>query len=111
VQLHERHASATSGLSGDDEQALEEVLVDYLNQQQARMDDIIHKSHMHHMAFSEFYSNKPATVTRRIKAHLRKVNERRQAMTDFISNVKTLKSLRAVLEVRYESRFFEDKWF
>ena len=111
VKLHERHASATSSLSGDDEQALEEVLIDYLNQQQARMDDIIQKSPMHQMAFSEFYSNKPATVTRRIKAHLRKVNERRQAMSDFMSNVKTLKSLKAVLEVRYESRMYENRWY
>ena len=111
VKLHERHASATSNLSGDDEHALEEVLIDYLNQQQARMDDIIHKSPMHHMAFSEFYSQKPATVARRIKAHLRKVNERRQAMNDFMSNVKTLKSLKAVLEVRYESRMFENRWY
>jgi hypothetical protein len=111
VKLHERHASATSSLSGDDEQALEEVLIDYLNQQQARMNDIIQKSPMHQMAFSEFYSNKPATVTRRIKAHLRKVNERRQAMSDFMSNVKTLKSLKAVLEVRYESRTYESRWY
>ena len=31
VKLHEQHTSVESALSGDDEQALEEVLVDYLN--------------------------------------------------------------------------------
>ena len=111
VKLHERHAPAESSLSADDEQALEEVLVEYLNQQQARMDEIIHKSPVHEMAYSEFYSVKPATVTRKINAHLRKVRERRNSLTEFISEVKTLKSLKAILEVRYESRSFHDEWF
>ncbi|MFT5045486.1 MAG: hypothetical protein ACI8UP_002459, partial [Porticoccaceae bacterium] len=91
--------------------ALEEVLVDYLNQQQARMDDIIEQSPMHNMAYSEFYSKKPATVTRRINAHLRKVRERRRSITAFMAEVKTLKSLKTVLEERYESRVFNDGWF
>jgi hypothetical protein len=111
VKLHEQHTSVESALSGDDEQALEEVLVDYLNQQQARMDDIIEQSPMHNMAYSEFYSKKPATVTRRINAHLRKVRERRRSITAFMAEVKTLKSLKTVLEERYESRVFNDGWF
>jgi hypothetical protein len=28
-----------------------------------------------------------------------------------MSNVKTLKSLKAVLEVRYESRMYENRWY
>lgn len=111
IQLHEQHASAESTLSVDDEQALEEVLVDYLNQQQTRMNDIIYQSPMHHMAFSEFYSSKPATVTRRINAHLKKVNERRESMNHFMAEVKTLKSLKTLLEARYESRFGMREWF
>lgn len=111
VKLHETHASAESALSGDDEQALEEVLIDYLNQQHARMNHITQKSPMHYMAYSEFYSEKPATVTRKINAHLRKVRERRRSLSDFLSEIKTLKSLKSVLEVRYESRMFDDRWF
>lgn len=111
VKLHEEHTSVESALSGDDEQALEEVLIDYLNQQQARMDDIIEQSPMHRMAYSEFYSDKPATVTRRINAHLKKVRERRRSITHFMAEVKTLKSLKTILEERYESRVFNDEWF
>jgi hypothetical protein len=111
VKLHEQHTSVESALSGDDEQALEEVLVDYLSQQQARMDAIIEQSPMHNMAYSEFYSKKPATITRRINAHLRKVRERRRSITRFMAEVKTLKSLKTVLEERFESRVFTDGWF
>lgn len=111
IQMHEQHASAESTLSVDDEQALEEVLVDYLNQQQSRMDDIIFQSPMHHMAYSAFYAKKPATVTRKINAHLKKVDARRQSIHHFITEVKTLKSLKLILEARYESRFGMDEWF
>lgn len=111
VKLHEQHTTVESALSGDDEQALEAVLVDYLNQQQSRMQEIIEQSPMHRMAYSEFYSKKPATVTRRINAHLRKIRERRRSIGYFISDVTTLKNLKKVLEERYESRISDDRWF
>ncbi len=111
VKLHESHAAADSSLSGVDEEALEEVLVDYLNQQQSRMDSIIQKTPLHHMAYSEFYSDKPAAVTQKINAHLKKINERRRSLNDFLAEVKTLKSLKPILEARYESRVFQGEWY
>ena len=106
VKLHEEHSSADSVLSMEDEQALEEVLVDYLNQQQERMEDIVEQSPMHRMAYSEFYSPKPETVTRKINAHLRKIDERRKTMEKFVIEVKTLKRLKEVLSDRYDAHNF-----
>lgn len=111
LQLHEQHAMAASELNGDDQQELEQVLVEYLNQQQRRLDEIVHQSPMHHMAFTEFYHMRPATVTRRINAHVGKIGKKRQGLLDFIGNVKTLKRLKEVLAERYESHVFRGDWF
>jgi len=110
VKLHEEHSTADSAFSLEDEQALEEVLVDYLNQQRSRMEEIVEQSPMHMMAYSEFYSQKPATVTRKINAHLKNINVRHEAMRHFMTEVKTLKRLKEVLSERYEAHSFGDGW-
>jgi len=111
VKLHEEYASADSVFSAEDEHALEGVLVDYLNQQQQRMDEIVEQSPMHEMAYSQFYSQKPKVVTRRINAHLKKIDERHQSLRHFIADVKTLKRLKEVLSARYDEQRFRDDWF
>ncbi len=110
VKLHEEHSPADSVFSMEDEQALEEVLVDYLNQQQQRMEDIVEQSPMHRMAYSEFYSKKPETVTRKINAHLKKIDERHQSLQHFVAEVKTLKRLKEILSARYEAQSFGGGW-
>jgi len=110
VKLHEEHSTAASSFSTEDEQALESVLIEYLNQQQERMDDIIHQSPMHRMAYSEFYSQKPATVSRKIKAHLKKIDDRHQSMIHFLAEVKTLKRLKETLAARYDVNNFRGGW-
>jgi len=110
VKLHEEHSTAASSFSTEDEQALESVLIEYLNQQQERMDDIIHQSPMHRMAYSEFYSQKPATVSRKIKAHLKKIDDRHQSMIHFLAEVKTLKRLKETLAARYDANNFRGGW-
>jgi len=110
VKLHEEHSTADSAFSLEDEQALEEVLVDYLNQQRSRMEEIVEQSPMHMMAYNEFYSQKPATVTRKINAHLKNINVRHEAMRHFMTEVKTLKRLKEVLSERYEAHSFGDGW-
>ncbi len=111
LRLHEEHATAESGLKAEDEQALEQILVEYLNQQQRRTDEIIWQSPMHHMAFTEFYHKKSATVTRRIKTHLAKVEKKRQGLLAFMTDVKTLKTLKQVLAERYEEQMARRDWF
>lgn len=110
VKLHEEHSPADSGFSMEDEQALEEVLVDYLNQQQQRMEEIVEQSPMHRMAYSEFYSQKPETVTRKINAHLKKIDERHQSLQHFVTEVKTLKRLKEILSARYDAQSFGGGW-
>jgi len=110
VKLHEEHSTADSAFSLEDEQALEEVLVDYLNQQRSRMEEIVEQSPMHMMAYNEFYSQKPATVTRKINAHLKNINVRHEAMRHFMTEVKTLKRLKEVLSERYAAHSFGDGW-
>jgi len=110
VKLHEEHSTAASSFSTEDEQALESVLIEYLNQQQERMDDIIYQSPMHRMAYSEFYSQKPATVSRKIKAHLKKIDDRHQSMIHFLAEVKTLKRLKETLAARYDAHNFRGGW-
>lgn len=111
LRLHEQHSSADSNLNSEDQQALEDVLVDYLKQEQRRLDDIIHQSPMHQMAYERFYHKKPTTVTRRINAHIKKIESRRQSFLDFLVEVKTLKSLKEILAVRYDARSHQFDWF
>ena len=111
LRLHGKHAAVESTLNIADQQELEGILVEYLNQQQQRMDDIVQKSPMHHMAFSEFYNKKPAIVTRRIKAHLKKIEERKAGILFFTTQVKTLKALKEILSQRYDaSMWHRDDW-
>ncbi len=106
LTLHEQHAAALSALSAEDEQALEQFLVDYLNQQQERADDIIMQSPMHRMAYAEFYSSHPATVTRKINAHLKQVEKRRLSLHRFMQETTTLKRLKDALAARYDAHSF-----
>ena len=111
LRLHEKHAAVESELNVADQQELEGILVQYLNQQQQRMDDIVQKSPMHHMAFTEFYNKKPVIVTRRIKDHLRKIEEKKDGILFFTTQVKTLKALKEILSQRYDaSMWHRDDW-
>lgn len=111
LRLHEEYSSAETNLSAEDEQQLEEVLVDYLAQQQERTQDIVLRSQMHEFVFHEFYHKSPATVNRRIKAHIKKIDTRRVGLETFVQQVKTLKSLKELLEDRYERYRFDPRWF
>ena len=111
LRLHTKHAAVESTLNIADQQELEEILVEYLNQQQQRMDNIVQKSPMHQMAFAEFYDKRPAIVTRRIKAHLKKIEERKAGILFFTTQVKTLKALKEILSERYDaSMWHRDNW-
>jgi len=111
LKLHEQYAQASSELTDTDQVALESVLANYLSQQQTRLKEIVMQSPMHQMAYHEFYHRKPATVTRRIKKHLKKIQKRHESLTDFMAHVKTLKSLKPVLEQRYDEQQERYRWF
>lgn len=111
LRLHEQYASADSGLSTTDEQQLEQVLVAYLGQQRERMDDIVHRSPMHRWVFQEFYHENPATTNCRVKAHIKKIDTRREGLNVFVTRVKTLQKLKELLADRYERHRFGASWF
>ena len=111
VKLHEQHANAVSDLNADDEKALEEVLVEYLIHQRVRLGDIISQSPLHQMAYSKFYHKKPATVTRRINAHLKQIDTKREALLSVLATVKTLKSFKEILAARYDAQSMRGDWF
>jgi hypothetical protein len=104
VLLHERYATADSALSSEDQEALEGVLVDYLADQRQRFEAIIRQSPLHHVVYIQFYNQQPATFTRRIDMHVRRITEKRQSLIDFITEVKTLKGLKEVLAARVRAR-------
>lgn len=111
VRFHEEHASAESALSPDDEHQLEEVLTDYLSQQNERMGAIVERSAMHEWVYREFYHDNPATVNRRIKAHIKKIDTRREGFDIFVNRVKTLKALKEVLADRYDRYRYDGGFF
>ncbi|ASJ72994.1 hypothetical protein [Granulosicoccus antarcticus] len=111
LKLHEQYVNADSDLNSDDEQALEEVLVEYLNQQRERIDEIVSQSPLHQMAFSQFYHKTPATVTRRIDAHLEKIGAKQDALLTVLASVKTLKSFKEILTARYDTQIMRNDWF
>jgi len=81
------------------------------NQLLERRDEIICQSNFHSMVYYEYYDRKPATVTRRINAHIKMVREKKQELDDFIEQVKTLKKLKELLAQKYDSsmeRMLED---
>lgn len=101
LSLHEQHAKVDSNLNTADERALEQVLVEYLEQQQTRMDDIIGQSSMHHIAYHDFYSKSASTVTQKINAHIKRADMQRKSLAHFVDTVKNLKQLKAQLIKRY----------
>ncbi len=111
VKLHEQHTNADADLNADDEKALEEVLVEYLIHQRVRLGDIISQSPLHQMAYSQFYHKKPATVTRRINAHLKQIDTKREALLSVLETVKTLKSFKEILAARYDAQMMRGDWF
>ena len=56
------------------------------------------------MAFSRLYHKKPATVTRRINAHLKQIETKRDALLSLMAEVKTLKSFKEILAARYDAQ-------
>ena len=108
VRLHNEYANADSELSISDQKELEQVLCEYLVQQHQHRDEIIHRSPIHHIAYTDFYSKSATTVTRRINAHVRTIDERRSDLINFVEQVKTLKMLKEVLKERYDSYPFRD---
>lgn len=110
VRLHEKHAAVDAVWNADDEKELEQVLNEYINQQQQRQDQIIQRSSMHHMAYVNFYDKKASTVTRRINKHIKLIAQRRSDLQAFIAEVTTLKKLKLVLEERYDTNRFIEPW-
>ena len=110
LRLHEKYAAAESALNIADQQELEDILQEYLNQQQQKFDDIVRKSPMHHMAYTEFYDRKPATVNRRINAHIKKIEEKKEGLLFFTKHVKTLRALTEILTDRYNANRYRDDW-
>ena len=111
VRLHEQHSSAETTLSVEDEQQLEEVLVDYLMQQQQRSQAIVQRSPMHEFVFYEFYHKNPATIKRRLKKHIKKIDSHRAGLEEFVLKVKTLKVLKEWLADRYDQHRYDSHWF
>ena len=111
LRLHEQYSFAETALSAKDEQQLEEVLVSYLAQQHEHTQNIVHRSEAHEFVFHEFYHKNPATVKRRIKAHIKKIDTRRAELETFVQQVKTLKTLKELLAERYERYRFDSTWF
>ncbi|MFK7892959.1 MAG: hypothetical protein AB8B63_19245 [Granulosicoccus sp.] len=111
MQLHEQFSPSESALDSDDHQALEAVLLDYLEKQRQRRDEITGRSPMHRMVFDQFYHKNPATITRRINAHLKQINKRHESLHVFMGDIKTLKRLKEVLDVRYNSHLMSSDWF
>jgi hypothetical protein len=60
------------------------------------------------MAFKQFYDRRPALVKKRINRNLKKTQQKKQTMTAFIDEVKTLKRLKKLLTIRYDS--FRGGW-
>jgi len=103
LRLHEEYANADSELGVDDQNELEQVLHEYIAQQQQRQQEIIHQTPFHYLAYRDFYSKNAATVTRKINAHIKTIDRQRCDLIDFVENVKTLKKLKEWLEKRYDS--------
>lgn len=111
MKLHEQFSPSASALHSDDQKELEAVLLDYLEKQRQRRDEITGQSPMHRMVFDQFYHKNPATITRRINAHLKQIKKRHESLHDFIGDIKTLKKLKEVLDVRYNSHMMSSDWF
>jgi hypothetical protein len=103
LRLHEAHAEADSNLSGADEEQLEGILLDYLDHLRIRSGEIVHKTGMHVMVFNQFYDRKPAVVKRRINRHLKKTNDKRRSIQEFVDEVRTLKRLKELLTQRFDA--------
>jgi len=103
VRLHKEYANADSELSVDDQKELEQVLLEYMAQQKQRLYEITHQTPFHQLAYQDFYSKNAATVTRKINAHIKKIDRQRLDLIDFVENVKTLKKLKELLEKRYDA--------
>ncbi len=63
------------------------------------------------MAFSQFYHKKPATGTRRINAHLKQIEAKRDALLTVLATVKTLKSFKEILSARCDAQMMRGDWF
>ncbi|NND93133.1 MAG: hypothetical protein HKN42_19915 [Granulosicoccus sp.] len=108
LRLHERHAVADSSLSSADEKRLEGVLLQSIDEQHNRMDDIIRKSPMHYLAFSQFYDQQPSVVELNIASHLQQIDRKKHTMLDFVDEVRTLKRLKELLRERYDA--YQSNW-
>lgn len=111
IRLHEKYATADTDLDSDDHKELEGLLENYLNQEKSRLFELCEQSPAHLYAYTQFYDKKPATVTRRINAHVRKVKKQQKSLLDIMSGLKTLKQLKLILQGRYDTDPFRGEWF
>lgn len=103
--LYREHVDASLDFGDDDLKELEDVLLQFIEQESQRLEEIASQSELHHFAFSEFYSKNPATVEKRMKQKLAEIERRNREIQVFSNSVTSLQKLKPYLEARYDAMF------
>ncbi len=101
-QLYKEHVDDTASFDEREFAELEKVLCQYIELESQRQLEITTKTHLHDIAYTQFYSDDPQEVNQAIEQKIKDIKKRQSEIEAFSKTVTSLKKLGPYLEARYE---------
>jgi len=101
-QLYQEHVDDHTDFEMQELAELEKVLCQFIELESQRQLEITTKSHLHDIAYTQFYSDDPNEISRAIAKKIEEVEQRKGEIEAFSKNVTSFKKLGPYLDDRYK---------
>lgn len=105
ISLYGEHVGGDLNLGEQEFRELERILIEFIDNEYQRFQQIIDQSELHSIAFSEFYNKDPARVENKIKGRIKEIKRQKKEIETFTKSVTSLQKLKPYLESRYDAMF------
>jgi len=101
-RMYQQHTDNREAFTKADEKQLLDALSYHIEQLEQEAEAIIHQSPMHYTTYHRFYHASKKKQDREIEKHIQEVHKNISASKKMSDTIKSLKTLKPVLEVRYD---------
>ncbi len=105
-RMYQQHTNNSESFSKADEAQLTQALRQHIEQLEKEKDEIILQSPMHYSVYHSFYHTSKKKQDQKIEQHLKRVRKKISESSKCFSTIKSLKTLKPWLEVRYDNLRF-----
>lgn len=100
-QLYQEHVDDSAAFDSQDLAELEKVLCQFIELESQRQIEITTKTHLHDIAYTQFYSDDPNEVNKAIAQEIHAIKQHKSEIEAFSETVTSLKKLGPYLEDRF----------